>query len=113
MAGSSSNGSGGGHVHIVPIRVYLLVYAALLVLLVLTVGAAYLPGQHTLLNNIIALTIAIVKAVLVVLYFMHVRYGTRLTWVWAAAGFFWLLILFILTLGDYFTRHWFPMPGWE
>jgi len=51
--------------------------------------------------------------VLVVLYFMHVRYGTRLTWVWASAGFFWLVILFILTLGDYFTRHWIPMRGWE
>ena len=100
-------------VHIVPIRVYLLVYVALLVLLVLTVGAAYLPGQHSLLNNIIALTIAVVKAVLVVLYFMHVRYGTRLTWLWAAAGFFWLVILFILTLGDYFTRPWLAVEGWE
>ncbi len=101
------------HTHIVPIRVYLLVYAALLVLLVLTVGAAYLPGRHTLLNNVIALTIAIAKAVLVVLYFMHVRYSTRLTWLWASAGFFWLLIMFILTLGDYFTRHWVPAIGWE
>jgi len=101
------------HIHIVPIKVYLIVYVALLVLLLATVGAAYLPGQHTLLNNIIALTIAIVKAVLVVLYFMHVRYGTRLTWVWASAGFLWLVILFILTLGDYFTRHWIPMRGWE
>ncbi len=101
------------HTHIVPIPVYLRVYVALLVLLVLTVGAAYLPGHHTLLNNVIALTIAIVKAVLVVLYFMHVRYSTRLTWLWASAGFFWLVIMFILTLGDYFTRHWVPAIGWE
>lgn len=101
------------HTHIVPIRVYLLVYIALLILLVLTVGAAYLPGHHTLLNNIIALTIAVVKAVLVVLYFMHVRYSTRLTWLWASAGFFWLVIMFILTLGDYFTRPWVPAVGWE
>lgn len=101
------------HIHIVPVRVYLIVYVALLVLLVLTVGAAYLPGHHTLLNNIIALTIAVVKAVLVVLYFMHVRYGTRLTWVWASAGFFWLVIMFVLILGDYFTRSWIPMWGWE
>ncbi|GBC95468.1 hypothetical protein HRbin16_01257 [bacterium HR16] len=101
------------HSHIVPIKVYLLVYVALLVLLVATVGAAYLPGHHTLLNNVIALTIAVIKAVLVILYFMHVRYSTRLTWLWASAGFFWLLIMFILTLGDYFTRHWVPVLGWE
>lgn len=101
------------HSHIVPIKVYLLVYVALLVLLVATVGAAYLPGHHTLLNNVIALTIAVVKAVLVILYFMHVRYSTRLTWLWASAGFFWLVIMFILTLGDYFTRHWVPVLGWE
>lgn len=107
------NSPHSAHIHIVPVRVYLKVYVALLVLLVLTVGAAYLPGHHTLLNNIIALTIAVVKAVLVVLYFMHVRYGTRLTWVWASAGFFWLVIMFVLILGDYFTRHWIPMWGWE
>lgn len=101
------------HSHIVPIKVYLLVYVALLVLLVATVGAAHLPGHHTLLNNVIALTIAVVKAVLVMLYFMHVRYSTRLTWLWASAGFFWLVIMFILTLGDYFTRHWVPVQGWE
>lgn len=107
-----SNGH-DAHTHIVPIRVYLLVYVALLVLLVATVGAASLPGHYTLLNNVIALTIAVVKAVLVMLYFMHVRYSTRLTWLWAAAGFFWLVIMFILTLGDYFTRHWVPVIGWE
>lgn len=107
------NNGHDAHVHIVPIKVYLLVYVALLVLLVATVGAAYLPGHHTLLNNIIALTIAVVKAVLVMLYFMHVRYSTRLTWLWASAGFFWLVIMFILTLGDYFTRHWVPVQGWE
>lgn len=101
------------HSHIVPIKVYLLVYVTLLVLLVATVGAAHLPGHHTLLNNVIALTIAVVKAVLVMLYFMHVRYSTRLTWLWASAGFFWLVIMFILTLGDYFTRHWVPVLGWE
>ncbi len=101
------------HSHIVPVKVYLLVYVTLLVLLVATVGAAYLPGHHTLLNNVIALTIAVVKAVLVMLYFMHVRYSTRLTWLWASAGFFWLVIMFILTLGDYFTRHWVPVLGWE
>lgn len=107
------NNGHDAHTHIVPIKVYLVVYVALLVLLVATVGATYLPGHHTLLNNVIALTIAVVKAVLVMLYFMHVRYSTRLTWLWASAGFFWLVIMFILTLGDYFTRHWVPVQGWE
>ena len=58
------------------------------------------------MNNVVMLTIAIIKATLVVLFFMHVRWSTRLTWVVAAAGFFWLLILFGITMGDYMTRGW-------
>jgi len=50
--------------------------------------------------------IAGAKAVLVILYFMHVRYGTRLTWVFAGAGFYFLGILFFLTLNDVLTRSW-------
>jgi cytochrome c oxidase subunit 4 len=57
-------------------------------------------------NNIVMLTIACAKALLVVLFFMHVRWSTRLTWVVAASGFFWLLILFGLTMGDYMSRGW-------
>ena len=56
------------------------------------------------LNNIVALSIAVLKATLVVLYFMHVRYSSRLTWVFVIAGFFWLAILMVLTLSDYKTR---------
>jgi cytochrome c oxidase subunit 4 len=52
------------------------------------------------------LAIACTKALLVVLYFMHVRWSTRLTWVVAASGFFWLLILFGLTMADYVSRGW-------
>ena len=48
------------------------------------------------------------KAALVILFFMHVRWSTRLTWVVAASGFFWLLILFGLTMQDYLTRGWVP-----
>jgi cytochrome c oxidase subunit 4 len=52
----------------------------------------------------VALTIAVVKALLVILYFMHVRYSDKLTWVFAAAGFFWLLILIGGTMDDVIRR---------
>jgi cytochrome c oxidase subunit 4 len=85
-------------------RVYYLVYAALMILLVVTVAVAELElGRWGLL---IALLIAMVKAVLVVLYFMHVYYSSRLTWLFAAAGFVWLGILLALTMSDYLSRGW-------
>ena len=58
------------------------------------------------LNAVAALTIASAKATLVVLYFMHVRYSTRLTWVVVVGSLFWLGILLMLTLSDYLTRGW-------
>ena len=57
-------------------------------------------------NVVAALTIAVSKMLLVILFFMHVRYSTRLTWLFVAAGFIWLLIMIELTLGDYLTRGW-------
>ena len=91
--------------HIVPVRVYLVIFLALLVGTGLTVIAAFynFPGR---LNTVIALTIASIKATLVVLYFMHVRYSVRLIWVIVASALFWLGILFALTFSDYFTRTW-------
>jgi cytochrome c oxidase subunit 4 len=95
--------------HIIPIRVYFMVYAALLVLLVLTWAVAQF--QLGPLNNAVALTIAIIKATMVLLFFMGVKYSTRLTWVWAGAGFLWLMIMFgIIT--DYISRGWIPVKGW-
>jgi cytochrome c oxidase subunit 4 len=87
---------------IVPTKIYYRVAAALFVLFVMTVAAAYIDMGDW--NIYIAMTIAVVKATLVVLYFMHVRYNTRVTWIFVCAGFFWLLILFTLTLADYTTR---------
>ena len=52
------------------------------------------------------LTVAFTKALLVILFFMHVRWGSRLTWVIAGSGFVWLLIMFSLTLADYMSRGW-------
>jgi cytochrome c oxidase subunit 4 len=58
------------------------------------------------LNDVIAMTIAVTKAVLVILFFMHVRYGSRLIMLVVVAGFFWLAILMVLTLSDYNSRKW-------
>ncbi len=89
--------------HIVPVRVYLAIFLALLVGTTLTVVAAFRE------NTIIALTIASIKATLVVLYFMHVRYSGRLVWVIIISALFWLGILFALTFSDYLTRGWIPV----
>jgi cytochrome c oxidase subunit 4 len=58
------------------------------------------------MNPVVAVTIAIAKATLIVLFFMNVKYSTRLTWIFVAAGFFWLIILFGLLLPDYVSRDW-------
>jgi cytochrome c oxidase subunit 4 len=91
--------------HIVSVRIYFAIFAALLVGTALTVVAAFFDFPWRL-NTVVALTIATVKATLVVLYFMHVRYSTRLVWVIIASALFWMAILFALTLSDYFTRGW-------
>jgi cytochrome c oxidase subunit 4 len=91
--------------HVVPLRVYFTIFGALMVGTALTVYAATLELKGPL-NVVVALTIAVTKATLVVLYFMHVRYSSRLTWVIIGAGLFWLGILFVLTFSDYQTRGW-------
>ena len=91
--------------HIVPIRVYVTIFLVLLVGTTLTVVAAFIDFPWRL-NTIVALTIATIKATFVVLYFMHVRYSTRLVWVIVVAALFWMAILFAFTLADYFTRGW-------
>ena len=90
--------------HVAPVRLYLAIFGALMVGTIITVAVAYFDLGF--LNNIVMLGIACTKALLVVLYFMHVRWSSRLTWVVAASGFFWLLILFGLTMADYMSRGW-------
>lgn len=88
------------------------VYVALLVLLVLTIIAAFFPlGPLTL---VISLLIAAAKASLVVLYFMHVRFASHRTWLFVGAGLLWLSILFTLTFGEYLGRRDFSrtFPAW-
>ena len=103
--------------HIVPVRVYIAIFLVLLVGTALTVLAAfqdftYHVGTRTIaLNTPIALLIAVTKATFVVLYFMHVRYSIRLVWVIVTSALFWMVILFALTLADYWTRCWVS-SGW-
>jgi cytochrome c oxidase subunit 4 len=94
-----------GH-FIIPISTYLKTFVALMVLLVLTFVTArvHLPGW---LPVIVMLAIATLKALLVIMYFMGVRYNTKLTWVWAAIGFVFLLLMFG-TLMDHMTRPLIP-----
>ena len=88
---------------IVPVKVYVGVFVTLIVLLLATFATDFIDlGAFNVLIN---LTIAVVKALLVVLYFMHIRYTTnRVVRVYVGAGFFWLLILIVYTLGDVLTR---------
>ena len=95
--------------HVVPLRTNLIVFGALQGLLVLTIVAAYLPLGP--LHLATAMLIAVVKAVVVILYFMHVRWSSRLTWVFASAAFVWLAIMLVFTLADYLTRGWLDIPG--
>jgi len=88
---------------VVSVRTYALVFLALLVLTGLTTAIAFLDLGGSI-NTMVALAIAVGKAWLVILYFMHVRYSDRLTWVFTAAGFFWLLILIGGTMDDVLTR---------
>ncbi|HKY05201.1 MAG TPA: cytochrome C oxidase subunit IV family protein [Blastocatellia bacterium] len=94
--------------HIVSKKVYYAIFLTLLVMTGVTVWVAFIDLGP--LNNIVAMTIAVFKATLVVLYFMHVRYSSRLTWVFVAAGFVWFGILIALTLSDYYSRGWLTTP---
>ena len=84
------------------LQVYVTIFVCLLVGTALTVYAA--TKDLGALNNVVMLGIAITKATLVILYFMHVRYGPRLVWVLAGSGFAWLAILIAFTVADYVTR---------
>jgi cytochrome c oxidase subunit 4 len=90
--------------HVVPPRVYAMVLSALLVLTAVTTGVAYI--DLGILNPIVAIAIACIKAVLVILFFMHIRYSSRLMKLTVASGFFTFLVLITMTLTDYMSRTW-------
>lgn len=88
------------------LRTYLSVYVLLLIGVAATVGVAYIPLG--IWNPLVALTIAFAKVTLIVLFFMHVRYSPRLTWIVVSAGLVWLSILLAFVYSDYSTRDWIP-----
>ena len=101
----TENHEDGEH-HIVSIPIYMMVFGVLIVGTFLTYFVAtfdldwVFPGANTL----VALLIAFTKMTFVVLFFMHVKYSSKLIWLTAIAGFFWLAIMFAFTMQDYLTR---------
>jgi cytochrome c oxidase subunit 4 len=91
------------------VRLYVAVFAALVVLTIATVGVSYVDLGP--LSVVVALAIAFTKALLVVLFFMHLRESPGLIWVVAGGGLFWLGILIALTMSDVATRGWIPVGG--
>ncbi len=99
--------------HVVSPRIYFAVFAALLFMTLLTVqvaardlGEPEVLGLRLPLNVMAAVAIACTKAVLVVLFFMHVKYSPRLTQLIVGAAFVWLVILLVITVADYWSRGW-------
>ncbi len=90
--------------HVTGLPVYFGIFIALTVFTIATVWVSRIDLGA--LNTPIALAIAVIKATLVILFFMHVIHSTRLTWVVILASLFWLALLFVLTLADYLTRSW-------
>jgi cytochrome c oxidase subunit 4 len=95
---------------IVPPRTYVIIFITLMLLTATTVGLSRLPLSEDW-HTITGLAIACVKASLVILFFMHVLYSARLTWLVALSGLLWLGILIGYTITDYMTRTWNPTVG--
>jgi cytochrome c oxidase subunit 4 len=106
--GSEHSGAG----HVVPISTYVGVFFILMIGTALTTWVAYIDLGRW--NTVVALTIAVIKMIFVVLFFMHVKYATGLTRVVILAGFFWLGIMITLSCSDELTRTWEIVPqGWN
>jgi len=94
--------------HVVSKRTYFAVFIALIILAGLTTALAFIDlGPF---NTVVALTIAVAKASLVALFFMHLRWSSRLLHFVGVAALLWLAILISLALSDVFTRDWVPQP---
>jgi cytochrome c oxidase subunit IV len=95
--------------HIVPAKLYVGIWAVLMVLTLTTVLVSF--AELGALNIIVALLIATIKGTLVVLFFMHLKYNPKLTMIAVIASLFWLGIMFALTMTDYLSRSWATYPG--
>ena len=94
--------------HIVSPKVYVVIFATLMICTILTVVAAEvdLNKYFSGLNIIVALTIAVFKASLVVLFFMHGKYSPKRTQLVIIASVFWLAVMLFMTMSDYVSRPW-------
>ena len=90
--------------HVVGPKIYGIIFGSLLIFTAITVGASYL--ELGVFNAVVALGIACIKAVLVILFFMHVKYSSRLTKLTVAAGFFTFIVLITMSMTDYISRAW-------
>jgi cytochrome c oxidase subunit 4 len=95
--------------HVDSVLTYVSVFVALLVLTFVTTAVALIDLGP--LNVVVALAIAVVKMLLVALFFMHLRHSTVLMKVVVGGGLLWLGILLLLSLSDFVTRGWLPVPG--
>ena len=95
--------------HIVTKKQYSLVFGALLLLTFVTTAVGMMDLGR--LNVVVALVIAVIKAMLVVLFFMHIYWSTKLTRVVVVSGIAWLVLLLWLTLTDVLSRGWLGFPG--
>jgi cytochrome c oxidase subunit 4 len=116
MANNSGAQHGSGHAgslhagpHVVPKRLYIAVFLALIVLTWVTTFVSTVDLGRW--NIFVALAIAVCKASLVVLFFMHVWYSTRLTKMIVVASMFWLFLLLFLTMADFWSRTLMGVPG--
>jgi len=96
--------------HVIPRKTYMWVWLALMALMALTAGLSRVNlGEW---STVVALVIAAIKALLVILFFMHVKYeDQKMAWVFVVAGFFWLAIMFALIMADYMTRGYLGVAG--
>ncbi len=92
--------------HVVRPTTYYGIFAILLVLTGVTASVAFVDLGP--LNTLVALSIAVTKATLVILYFMHLRYSTKLTWIFVGAGVLWFLLLMAFLFADIWSRGWLP-----
>jgi cytochrome c oxidase subunit IV len=90
--------------HVVPVKVYVTVFATLLVMTATTTAISGIDLGPW--NTVVALGIAVFKASLVVLFFMHAKYSPRLTNMVILAGIFWLALLLLITFSDFASRGW-------
>jgi cytochrome c oxidase subunit IV len=96
--------------HVVAKKTYFMVWGALICLTAVTAAVSFVDlGQW---SGPVAIFIASGKALLVIFFFMHMRYeNQKMVWIWAIAGVFWLSILFVLSMADYTTRGFLNVPG--